>query len=113
MCDVCGKVMQKSALRRHKNQKHAVIKTFYACDHPCKRVFERSDKLKEHQAKCKWRGKPENVCSKCHEHVQLSLKTHLTKNLCPKKFNCDQCGGFFRTETDYGKHQCVIELVFE
>ena len=43
-CEVCDMSMQKSALTRHKKQKHADAKTYYACDHPCKRVFGRSDK---------------------------------------------------------------------
>ena len=111
---MCDKLMQKSALRRHKNQKHADVKTYFACDHPCRRVFSRSDKFKEHFAKCKFKGKPEKICSKCDQVVQGSLNTHLDKNLCPKKFYCSECKGYFRTETEFRKHLCpsVIELIF-
>ena len=96
--------MRKSALKRHLSSVHLVKAKVFNCDFPCQRVFLRSDKLKQHKLTCKWRGKPEHLCTRCKEHIQGSMATHLGKNKCPRKFVCTECDMGFRTETAFGKH---------
>ena len=71
----------------------------------CNKNFDRESRLKAHQEKtCS--KKMGFICPNCDQGLNLETKLNnqIKKSNCPKKFKCDLCDSYFRTENLLYKH---------
>ena len=108
-CDLCGKKFSiKLALVNHTKLKHNDgEKETFPCD-LCDKTFVLKCNLKRHQNVVHFGLKKVN-CHICNKEISDSdfLAAHI-RNAHEKKFQCDKCSKWFRTQKDFDLHKAKV-----
>jgi len=109
-CEVCGKVVVASSMKRHLDTHFDLKIPCPECGKECKSEGVLKDHLRSHREKEKERGK--TLCTICNKEV-LRYREHIetmhTKDE-DKKFQCKHCGKGFNIEYKLKAHEMSVHI---